>query len=206
MIKKTISTAVAVLAATALVAPAANAADSTVDATASKGTLGWGVKESFRAYIEGPIAGGAIEVSLPAKRLDDGTFTWGKGRGKADVGADTASVKFKGQVYFYGHDDGTGPLLEVYVENLRLKIDGADSVLVADITSRGFSGGGLVEYPDVELVTVDADGLDLVANGKGVVKVTGLATAITAAGAEAFAGFYAEGTAFDPLSFKIKIA
>jgi len=38
------------------------------------------------------------------------------------------------------------------------------------------------------------------------VKVNGLATTLTADGAEAFAGFYEPGTAFDPLSFKIKVA
>ena len=37
-------------------------------------------------------------------------------------------------------------------------------------------------------------------------KVNGLATTLTADGAEAFAGFYEPGTAFDPLSFKIKVA
>jgi hypothetical protein len=93
----------------------------------------------------------------------------------------------------------------VYVDKPRLVIDGDDSVLIAHVSSRGFSGGGLVDYGNVELVTVDADGLDLEADGQGVVKVTGLATALTAAGAEAFAGFYGEGTEFDAVGFKIRI-
>lgn len=199
--------AVAIAAAAGLVAaPAASAAVDTVDAKASKGTMTWGVKESFRNYIESPIADGAIEVTAPAVRNADGTFTWKKGRGQVDVAADTADIKLKGEVYFYGHDDGTGPQLEIYVDKPRIVIDGDDSVLVADVTSRGFSGGGLVTYDDVELVTIDASGLDLKANGKGIVKVKNLPTAITADGAEAFAGFYGEGTAFDALSFKIKLA
>jgi hypothetical protein len=82
-------------------------------------------------------------------------------------------------VYFYGHDGGGGPQLEVYLQNVRMVISGEDSAVVADITSRGLEGGGLVEYPDVEFVTLDTAGLDLEANGKGVVKVNDLATAVT---------------------------
>ena len=209
MIKKTTTTAAAALlagalaAATLLAGPAASADTDTTASKAKQGTLGWGVKESFRAYIEGPIADGGIEVSPPAVREDDGTFTWKKGKGKANLGADTAKINFKGTVYFYGHDDGTGPTLEIYVDRPRLVIDGDNSVLIADVSSR--LGGDLVEYPGVELVSIDADGLDLEANGKGVVKVSGLATTLTADGAEAFAGFYEAGTAFDAVSFKIKV-
>ena len=197
----------ALAAATLLGGPTASAgtnAVDTVDAKVKKGTLGWGIKESFRAYVEGPIADGGIEVTRPAIREDDGTFTWKKGRGKADAAADTAKITFKGTVYFYGHDEGTGPTLEIYVDKPRLVIDGANSVLVADVSSR--LGSDLVEYPGVELVTIDAAGLDLEPNRKGIVKVSGLATTLTAPGAEAFAGFYEPGTAFDPISAKFKIA
>ena len=209
MIRKTAADiAAGVLAAVVAVAvpvggSAASAAVETTDAKATNGTLGWGVKESFRAYIEGPIADGGIEVSPPAVREEDGTFTWKKGEGRADVEADTANIKLRGQVYFYGHDDGTGPTLEVYVDKPRLVIDGENSMLLADVRSR--FGGGLEEYPDVELVTIDATGLDLEPNGRGIVKATGLATALTADGSVAFAGFYEPGTAFDPVSFRIKL-
>jgi len=178
----------------------------TSEAKAKKGSLGWGVKESFRAYVEGPIADGGIEDTPPAVREENGTFTWKEGKGKVDVDADadTARLNVKGTVYFYGHDDGTGPTLEIYADRPRVMIDGGDSVLLADVKSR--LGGELVEYPGVELVTIDASGLDLEANRRGVVRVNGLATTLTEEGAEAFAGFYASGTAFDPLSFKLKIA
>ena len=54
--------------------------------------------------------------------------------------------------------------------------------------------------------SVDTTGLDLDPNGKGIVKVNNLSTTLTEAGAEAFAGFYEPGTAFDPISAKFKIA
>jgi Htaa len=209
MIKKSTKTAVALLAgalaaATLFAGPIASASVDTTDAKATKGTLGWGVKESFRAYVEGPIADGGIEVTPPAVREDDGTFTWKRGKGRADAGADTAKITFKGTVYFYGHDDGTGPTLEIYVEKPRLVINGDNSVLIADVSSR--LGGELMEYLGVELVSVDTSGLDLDPNGKGIVKVKNLSTTLTEDGAEAFAGFYEPGTAFDPISAKFKVA
>lgn len=211
MIKKTAAATTATLLVAALASgalssgPSAVAAVDTTDSKATKGALGWGVKESFRDYVEGPIADGGIEVTPPAVREEDGTFTWKKGNGRADVDADTAKIKFKGTVYFYGHDDGVGPSLEVYVERPRLLIDGENSVLIADITSRGFASGELVEYPDVEFVLVDVTGLDLEANDRGVVTVADLPTTLTAEGAEAFAGFYGAGTSFDLISFKVKL-
>ena len=107
-------------------------------------------------------------------------------------------------MYFYGHDDGTGPTLEIYVEKPRLVINGDNSVLIADVSSR--LGGELVEYPGVELVSVDTSDLDLDPNGRGIVKVNNLSTTLTEDGAEAFAGFYGPGTAFDPISAKFKVA
>lgn len=193
-----------VLATAALAAgPTASADIQRIDAPARNGTLGWGVKASFRDYIEGPIANGGIEVRRPAVREDDGTFTWKKGEGRANVDADTAKIRLRGTVYFYGHDDGSGPTLEIYVENPRLVIDGDNSFLIADVKSR--LGGPLIDYPGVELVSIDATGLDLEPNGRGVVKARGLATTLTDDGSEAFAGFYEPGTAFDKLSFKFKI-
>jgi hypothetical protein len=193
----------AVTTATLVAGQSASASSDTTDAKVKNSTIGWGVKESFRNYVEGPIADGGIEVTPPAVREDDGTFTWKKGRGKVDVAEDTANVKLKGTVYFYGHDEGSGPTLEIYVDKPRLLIDGANSVLIADVSSR--LGGDLIEYPGVELVAIDATGLDLKEVG-GKVTVTGLATELTEEGAEAFAGFYGPGTPFDPLSFKLKLA
>jgi hypothetical protein len=209
MIRKPTAIAGAALLTGALALPAlllgqpAVAATDMADVTAAKGTLGWGVKESFRNYVEGPIADGGIEVTPPAIREEDGTFTWKKGKGEADLDTDTARIKLKGTVYFYGHDDGTGPTLEIFIDKPRLVIDGANSVLRADVSSR--LGGGLIEYPGVELVAIDADDLDLEADGNGKVKVTGLATVLTEDGAQAFTGFYEAGTAFDPISFKFKV-
>jgi hypothetical protein len=200
----------ALTAGLALVAPGTAAAAGAGSGTAStvdgkKGNVGWGVKASFREYVEGPIAQGGIIVTPPAQRLADGTFRFGTGKGSVDVDADTATIRAKGKVYFFGHDDGTGPQLQLWISNPRVIIDGADSVLVADVKSRLFEGD-VVTYDDVDVVTLDAADLDLVANKHRVVKVTGVATTLTEAGVEAFGGFYGAGTPFDDLSFKIKLA
>ena len=101
------ATAVAVgLAVTAVAfAPIveANVTPITPTAEATDGVLDWGIKESFRQYVEGPIADGEITMTPPATRNDDGTFRFPDGTGDIDPEAGTATVDLAGGVYFEGH-------------------------------------------------------------------------------------------------------
>src|SRR5690348_14485289 len=67
------------------ITPAPAAAD-----PASSGTLDWGVKESFRDYVEGPVGQGAITMIHPAERRDDGTFRFFGGVGEVDADGGSA--------------------------------------------------------------------------------------------------------------------
>src|SRR5699024_12359984 len=65
----------------AVAAIPAVAAPSPVDATVTDASLTWGVKESFRNYVTGPIAGG--QVTPIGTTTGTGPFTWTGGTGDA---------------------------------------------------------------------------------------------------------------------------
>ncbi|WP_116949299.1 HtaA domain-containing protein [Jiangella endophytica] len=171
--------------------------------SAGAGTLDWGLKASFRNYITGPIAHGAIEVREPATRNEDGTFRFADGAGTGS--AEEAELAFAGAVYFSGHDSGAGPLLELTVTDPRVAVTSAtDGVLVADVVSKSLDSGELVTYADVEFATLDFTDHPVTVTG-GVAAASGVPAALTEAGAEAFAGFYTAGTELDPVTFSVTL-
>lgn len=50
------------------------------------GTLDWGVKDSFRTYVAGPIGQGRTETGGGAGKNADGTFRFTGGSGSYDTG------------------------------------------------------------------------------------------------------------------------
>jgi hypothetical protein len=165
-------------------------------ATVSGGHLDWGVKQSFRNYIAGPIAHGTITASEGATKNADGTFRFPTATGSVDADADTAALTFTGKVEFTGHDG----LLYMTIEDIRVTLTGSGGTLVADVVSKSLSSGQLTTYDDVEFATL-AD-TDLTA-AAGTVTGAGIGATLTAAGSPAFAGFYPAGTALDPVSFAV---
>src|SRR5687768_14636705 len=111
----------------ALVLVAALAAPVTPGASGqtSSGFLTWGVKESFRQYVTGPIAHGSISVSGGATKNADGTF-----RFPAAPGGSATASSFLGAVRFSGHDGK----LDLSVANLRIQLTGNSGTLFADVT------------------------------------------------------------------------
>nr|WP_246400976.1 HtaA domain-containing protein [Jiangella mangrovi] len=165
--------------------------------------LDWGVKASFRSYITGPIAHGSIEVREPATQNDDGTYRFNDGTGTGS--ASEAALSFGGEVYFSGHDMGAGPLLELTITDPRVTVSSATAgVLVADVVSKSLSSGELVTYDDVEFAELDFAEHPVTVTD-GVASATGVPAALTAAGAEAFAGFYAAGTELDAVTFTVAL-
>jgi hypothetical protein len=166
-------------------------------ATVSGGYLDWGLKQSFRNYISGPIAHGTITTSEGATKNADGTFRFPTATGSADADADTAELAFAGKVEFTGHDG----LLYMTIEDIRVTFTGSGGKLVADVASKPLTPGQTITtYDDVEFATL-AD-TDLTA-GTNTVTGTGIGATLTAAGSPAFAGFYPAGTALDPVSFTV---
>lgn len=168
-------------------------------ATVSGGHLDWGVKQSFRNYISGPIAHGTITTSEGATRNTDGTFRFPEGTGSVDADANTAELAFTGKVEFTGHDG----LLYMTIEDIRVTLTGSGGTLVADVVSKSLSSGQLVTYDDVEFASLGAADLT---GADGTVTGTNISATLTEAGSPAFAGFYPAGTALDPLSFSVTTA
>ncbi|MEV6287797.1 HtaA domain-containing protein [Kribbella sp. NPDC051770] len=163
------------------------------------GSLDWGLKASFRTYIEGSIAHGSITMREPATRNADGTFRFPGGSGTAE------QVGFTGGVYFKGHEMQAGnPLLEVTVTDVRVTTSGSAGTVIADVVSKSLETGQPTTYDDVVLADVDFSAHPVVVKD-GVATVTAAPTKLTAAGVPAFANFYAAGTALDPISFSVAL-
>ncbi|MCD0442943.1 HtaA domain-containing protein [Glycomyces sp. A-F 0318] len=161
------------------------------------GSITWGVKESFRNYITGPIAGGEITLGGGAVEDGDGAYVFGGAAGVTDLGAQTYAAATTGSVHFYGHHGQ----LDLLLENLEFTADHAtfSGEIIADVTSLGT----LTE--DVVVAEFDYSGVPSPwTNTDGFARLDDVPATLTAAGAEAFAGFYQAGSALDPVSIAIK--
>lgn len=184
----------AVAAGTLAVAGPAAAAERTIGG----GALDWGVKQSFRSYVEGAFAKGEISVADGAVRSADGSFRWPVTGGSYDADTATGEVRAVGTVRFTGHDGA----LEVIVRDPRIEFTPAGATLRADVQSRPspMSGGGdLRDYPNVDLAALDLAGVSPVISGGGV-RYEALPATLTGVGAPAFGDFYAAGTELDPVT------
>ncbi len=153
------------------------------------GRADWGVKESFRNYVTGPIAGGDIAVSDGAEQHADGTFRFTQATGAFDTETGELDAAFAGTVRFTGHHGE----LDLTVTDLAVRGTGDDLSLYVGDTE-------LADLEDVELGAVD-----------GGLSVAGAAAVLTEAGAEFFAAdvngqetrFYEAGDEVDPVAFAL---
>ena len=114
--------------------------------------LHWGVKQSFRAYVEG--AGGAISTDAGAERTERGEIAFPAGNGGLTVDADgrlQGVGTFTGEVRFEAH----GGMLSVRLTYLSVDAQGA-SLKVAD------ERGKPVEIASLDLAAATLDEGDLV--------------------------------------------
>lgn len=91
--------------------------------------LTWGVKTSFRSYVEG--AGGSITLSDGATRAEDGSFVFlavpGGDLTIAPDGSATGAMSFEGKVTFDAH----GGMLNATLTELGLEVGTDGLVLTA---------------------------------------------------------------------------
>jgi hypothetical protein len=97
--------------------------------------LSWGLKQSFRGYVEG--AGGSIEVGQGAERAADGAFTFPAAPGEGlTLGADGKPQgvgRFVGEVLCQAH----GGMLKVFLADPGVEIGPDRAVItVADTPAR----------------------------------------------------------------------
>lgn len=176
------------LAAIALMATAANAAAATK--TVEGGELDWGVKASFREYIEDFAQEGRIEVGGGAATAEDGSYRFPVVSGSYDEETGVNEVQYAGSVNFFAY----GGILDITIENPKVVLDGSgDGAVFAHVVA----GGENLE--ELELVALDATGVTPV-TGTKTLTWEGVGSAITAA-AEPVFGNYPAGTAFDDVAF-----
>ncbi|MEU6250679.1 HtaA domain-containing protein [Glycomyces sp. NPDC047010] len=148
------------------------------------GDADWGVKESFRSYVTGPIANGEITVAEPATENADGTYHFPEAAGTFTAETCHLDASFAGGVNFYGHEG-------------ELDLD------LADLSVKSVDGGLAVFSGATQIADVVVGELAIAG---GAVTVDGAAATVAAGGVDFFGGFYTEGTALDPVSFTVQIA
>ncbi|WP_432032932.1 HtaA domain-containing protein [Streptomyces antibioticus] len=179
--------------------PSASATQAPAKGDIADGTLGWGVKKSFRTYVVDGVAQGEITTWGGAEQAaDNGVFTFVDGAGTYDTDEDTLSASFEGSVNFKGHEENGEYGLDLTLSDVRATLDGGTGKLTADVTSLG------EKTDDVVLADLRAAKSDLTASGD-VITVDGIAADLTTAGAEAFGGFYPAGTDLDPVDLRVAL-
>lgn len=189
---------VTALAATTVLAVSTTAAAAPV----TGGTIDWGVRDSFRSYVAGPIANGTITTGGGATVNGDGSFRFNVTGGSHDTGATSAASS--GSVTFVGH----GGVLEMTISSVRVSVSGSSGQLVADVVSRPFTSttetNPPVTYDDVVLATLNLASVTPSIDS-GSASWSNVPAVLTASGADAFGGFYTAGTALDPVSFTLQL-
>lgn len=179
--------------------PAAAAELSTCQVTG--GTLDWGVKERFRAYISSTIANGEWEASDGAS-YETPSFTFSGATGEVDAETGEGSVSFDGTVVFTGHDG----VLNLTLANptIEFAADGSGRLLL-DTRSNNADGELVVDESQASVGRIAAlSGIAPSETAREVV-IADADVALTAEGAEAFAGFYPTGEALDPLNLTLEV-
>lgn len=114
----------------------AGSAVAATDRQVDEGVFTWGVRDSFRDYITGPIANGRITTKDGAtQRKGNGPFDFEVDGGTVrDGGKRGAYLESEGTVRFYGHKGE----LDVTIANPRINVNGqGDGLLTVDHTVPG---------------------------------------------------------------------
>lgn len=164
------------------------------------GTLGWGVKQSFRTYVVDGVAKGRIAVSGGASQASgNGSFTFPDATGTYDTDEDTLKAAFKGSVNFKGHEANGTYGLDLTLSDLKAEVDGGAGKLTADVESLGKKSA------DVTLAELKPKSADLTAKND-VITLDDVTATLTKAGAEAFGGFYQAGAELDPVDLSVALS
>ncbi|MFB7852463.1 HtaA domain-containing protein [Streptomyces sp. NPDC056053] len=167
------------------------------------GTLDWGVRKSFRAYVTGPIAQGRIETTAGAT-ASAGGYRFPDATGRFDAEKQTLTAKFDGKVRFLGHEEDGEYTLDLSLANLEVRVDGAKGTLVADVTSKDRKTKEVSVRTGLALADLKLPKGELAAK-KGVLKLSGVPATLTADGAGAFAGMYKKGEPLDALTVAVAL-
>ncbi|WKX74189.1 HtaA domain-containing protein [Streptomyces sp. XD-27] len=171
----------------------------------SGGRLDWGVKASFQSYVTGPIAKGKWTLNGGAATAGDSDFRFHSAKGAYDADTGAFEARFTGGVRFTGHPKPDGSHeLDLAIADPVVRISGGRGTLYADMTSKARGSGTVTSAARVPLAALDLTGVNMRGGGTAV-RLDAVPTRLTAEGARAFAGYYAEGAALDPLNLSVDV-
>jgi Tol biopolymer transport system component len=160
------------------------------------GSIGWGFRAGFRAYVAAGDGDPPISTQRGATIASDGTFEFPVGGGATEGGADPrAVVEAAGTAVFCY----PGHFFRIALLDPAVTIDGDQSRLTATVDSKLF--GDVYGPWRTDVATLDLDGVvPQYGNAGQTVTWSDVPATLTAAGASAFAGFYSVGDALDPVT------
>lgn len=157
------------------------------------GTLQWGLKESFRKYVMG-MAHGKIEAKDGASQAaGNGVFTFSDGKGTYDTGTHATDTAFKGSVRF----TSTVHRFEMDIADVKVRTKGKTGAIQADVTLNG------AVQQDIDLARLDLSAVGPGQGEGGAMVFKDIPATLTAKGAKAFNGMYAEGEKLDPATLTV---
>ena len=169
-------------------------------------TVNWGLKKSFRSYINGAFSQGSQELTGVTTN-EDGSYHFTSAEGTVANGE--YSVTFTGSSIHYTAHHG---LLEVIISDLSVTIKDGVGTVRANVQSRPYNGNttpnDLVETKNMALGTFNASGLKVEGNTitlPSVDEENGTRVKLSEEATGAFAGFYKAGQELDALSFSATI-
>ncbi|WP_347404592.1 HtaA domain-containing protein [Streptomyces sp. MST-110588] len=163
------------------------------------GRLDWGVRESFRKYVTGPIGRGTIETADGATASAAG-FAFPKGHGTYDTTASSLNADFDGSVRFRAHEG----VLDMSFANLGVRISGTKGTLRADVSAKSRTTGKVTVTKDMAVADLAVPAGALTAKND-VVTLSGVPATLTTAGAGAFGGDYRPGERLDPVGLSVTL-
>ena len=169
-------------------------------------TVNWGLKKSFRSYINGPFSQGSQKLTGVTTN-EDGSYHFTSAEGTVANGE--YSVTFTGSSIHYTAHHG---LLEVIISDLSVTIKDGVGTVRANVQTRPYNGNttpnDLVETKNMTIGTFNASGLKVEGNTitlPSVDEENGTRVKLSEEATGAFAGFYKAGQELDALSFSATI-
>lgn len=169
-------------------------------------TVNWGLKKSFRSYINGAFSQGSQELTGVTTN-EDGSYHFTSAEGTVTNGE--YSVTFTGSSIHYTAHHG---LLEVIISDLSVTIKDGVGTVRANVQSRPYNGNttpnDLVETKNMTIGTFNASGLKVEGNTitlPSVDEENGTRVKLSEEATGAFAGFYKAGQELDALGFSATI-
>lgn len=169
-------------------------------------TVNWGLKKSFRSYINGPFSQGSQKLTGVTTN-EDGSYHFTSAEGTVANGE--YSVTFTGSSIHYTAHHG---LLEVIISDLSVTIKDGVGTVRANVQSRPYNGNttpnDLVETKNMTIGTFNASGLKVEGNTitlPSVDEENGTRVKLSEEATGAFAGFYKAGQELDALGFSATV-